>query len=262
MTKIRIFSDLHNEFNLFEVPHIKNEDSMVCVLAGDIGVATKEQTYVDFVTDVAKRHKHVIYIPGNHEYYKSSINRAFDKMKDGLKHIDNLSLFEYGSVQIDNTMFVCGTLWTDFKNADPIVMYNVGKLMNDYRVIRAGTKDDPYKRKFRPIDAMGIHKHHKKFIFDNIEQAKEKNLKVVCVTHHSPTELSVPKMFKDSNDILNSAYFSNLENDVLDHKPDVWIHGHMHEAKDYYLGDTRIICNPRGYPQEDTQFEVDKIIEV
>jgi len=27
----------------------------------------------------------------------------------------------------------------------------------------------------------------------------------------------------------------------------LWIHGHTHESFDYMVGDTRIVCNPRGY---------------
>ena len=27
----------------------------------------------------------------------------------------------------------------------------------------------------------------------------------------------------------------------------LWCHGHIHQSKDYMIGNTRIICNPRGY---------------
>ena len=44
---------------------------------------------------------------------------------------------------------------------------------------------------------------------------------------------------------------------------DIWIHGHIHTSSDYQIGKTRIICNPKGYPDEpDSGFEHDFIIEV
>ena len=28
------------------------------------------------------------------------------------------------------------------------------------------------------------------------------------------------------------------------------VHGHIHSQQDYMIGDTRVVCNPRGYPDE------------
>lgn len=33
-----------------------------------------------------------------------------------------------------------------------------------------------------------------------------------------------------------------------DTAPELWIHGHVHAKQDYRVGDTRVIANPRGYP--------------
>jgi predicted NBD/HSP70 family sugar kinase len=29
-----------------------------------------------------------------------------------------------------------------------------------------------------------------------------------------------------------------------------WVHGHTHSTHDYMIGNTRVLCNPRGYPRE------------
>jgi predicted phosphodiesterase len=36
---------------------------------------------------------------------------------------------------------------------------------------------------------------------------------------------------------------------MLHNRPQIrlWVHGHMHNASDYMLGTTRVVCNPRGY---------------
>jgi hypothetical protein len=41
------------------------------------------------------------------------------------------------------------------------------------------------------------------------------------------------------------------------------IHGHVHECKDYFTGSTRVISNPRGYPDEhNTDFAPDAVVAV
>jgi predicted phosphodiesterase len=47
---------------------------------------------------------------------------------------------------------------------------------------------------------------------------------------------------------MNGNFASRLDDLILDH-PEiaVWVHGHMHNPSDYQVGDTRVLCNPRGY---------------
>jgi Icc-related predicted phosphoesterase len=33
----------------------------------------------------------------------------------------------------------------------------------------------------------------------------------------------------------------------MERQPALWFHGHMHDAKDYNIGSTRVVINPRGY---------------
>ena len=48
----------------------------------------------------------------------------------------------------------------------------------------------------------------------------------------------------------------------------LWVHGHTHDSFDYKVnGHTRVVCNPRGYPQvlggwENEQFDVDKVVQI
>ena len=37
----------------------------------------------------------------------------------------------------------------------------------------------------------------------------------------------------------------------------LWLHGHTHSARDYVIGTTRVVCNPRGYPHEKWKPPVD-----
>ena len=49
---------------------------------------------------------------------------------------------------------------------------------------------------------------------------------------------------------LNGAFASDLERVIERHQPQLWIHGHVHDAVDTLLGETRVLANPRGYPGE------------
>lgn len=70
----------------------------------------------------------------------------------------------------------------------------------------------------------------------------------VVITHHAPSIKSIPEKFR--NDILSSAYASNLEDFIIEYKPNYWIHGHIHEPIEYKIGNTTVLCNPCGYINE------------
>ena len=61
---------------------------------------------------------------------------------------------------------------------------------------------------------------------------------------------------------LDASFASNLENLMLRGNINLWIHGHTHRAQDYYIGATRVLCNPRGYPEEDSGWNPALVVEV
>jgi Icc-related predicted phosphoesterase len=63
----------------------------------------------------------------------------------------------------------------------------------------------------------------------------------------APSFLSVNEKFKHDGK-SNGAYCSDLSDLILDNPNiKVWVHGHVHDTCDYKVGDTRVLCNPRGY---------------
>ena len=62
---------------------------------------------------------------------------------------------------------------------------------------------------------------------------------------------------------MNGAFVSNLDEFILDH-PQIalWSHGHTHHCFDYTVGDTRIVCNPLGYPGERSGFNPDCVVDI
>jgi Icc-related predicted phosphoesterase len=85
-------------------------------------------------------------------------------------------------------------------------------------------------------------------------------IKTVVVTHHLPHARSIPSRFHD--DLLNAAYASDLSDVIESGRPALWVHGHTHDSCDYQVGDTRIVCNPRGYDDENMRFDPALTVQV
>jgi Icc-related predicted phosphoesterase len=231
--KVQIISDLHQEFGITEL-NFTNAD--LVILAGDTNLGIKGIEWIKTkIKDIP-----VIYILGNHEYYKGSYPKTLNSIKETSKD-SNIIVLENEIYEANGIRFHGTTLWTDFSLFGNPVKY--GSLcqskMNDYKMIRR----DPSYSKMRTIDTFKIHEHSKKWLDKSLEESKA--FKNVVITHHAPSIKSIPDKFKE--DYLSAAYASNLESFVLRHEPEYWIHGHIHKPIKYEIGNTKIICNPHGY---------------
>lgn len=253
MQQILIMSDLHLEFKYFFIPEVENEKETIVILAGDIGLIKKEHTYRDFINNTCDRFKNVIWINGNHEFYGANFPTALTKLWNATLDHENLYVVDKETVVINGIAFVCATMWTNFDNNNVMTMEQAGFYMNDYKQIRTGPLSESWKRKLRPVDTLADHRLAVKYIFSEIVKQKESGKKVVVVTHHLPSFQSIAKEFR--GDSLNGAYASELFEDIMETQPDVWIHGHSHASMDYYIDETRIINNPRGYAPDDLNKE-------
>ena len=260
--KIRILSDLHLEFGNLDIPVTSDEKDTVCVLAGDIGVASKQHSYKLFIEEMSDRFLAVVYVLGNHEHYHGKFSTTYPKIDNELIEYDNVYLLEKEVAIIDGVAFVGATLWADYNHCNTMTIYDAGLWMNDHKCIRHGPPSAPWQRKFSPNDAISDHLNAKHFIFKEIETQSKAGRKVVVVTHHCPSFQSIPEMFKNSN--LNGAYASEFTGDIMDMKqqPVLWIHGHVHNSNDYMIDNTRVISNPRGYTPSDVNPNFNPIFDV
>ena len=248
--KIRVMSDLHNEFGTMEIPELEDDKDTVLILAGDIGLAKKAWTYKEFVEDASMRFKDIIMVMGNHEHYGSEFLRSKDKMLEILADVPNAHVLEKETKVIDGYAFIGATLWTGMNNHDILVMEQARMIMNDYAKIRHGSPSEPWKRKLRPSDTVQDHVSAVHYIFEEIEKQHADGNKVVVVTHHAPSYSSVHQAYV--GDPINGAYVSNLDDRLLDiQHPVLWVHGHTHYSFDYMMGKVNIVCNPRGYAPSD-----------
>lgn len=269
MPRISICSDVHIEFGQAIITNTENAD--VLVLAGDVCIAEdlkrhpedqdnlnkrtpdrlrSAMHYREFFRECARQFKHVIYIMGNHEHYDGEFDTSFGIVKDAVAKIaPNIHVMEDETITIDGVLFVCATMWTDMNKGDSLTAWHCSQNMTDYRIVRIAK--DGY-RKLRPADTVNVHRKSAQFFKIALENNRAgANLPVVCVTHHAPSSSSVSICYRGN--LLNGAYYSDLSDMILDN-PEIkyWFHGHTHAPFDYMIGDTRVICNPRGYYGEQT----------
>lgn len=151
--KLRIYSDIHNEFRKYEVkPRTGRENSLypyhfdiipkdddkdtVLVLAGDID--SNPYSLEEFLKAMARRFRHVVYVAGNHEYYDYPMSQVDGILKNLSNTTRNITVFDEDydePLMIDDVMFVGDTLWTDLQNCNPVAMQAVKRGMHDFRYI-------------------------------------------------------------------------------------------------------------------------------
>lgn len=247
--KIQIISDLHQEFGYSELSFDKAD---VVVFAGDVNLGIKGLHWIQSRIKI----KPVIYVLGNHEYYKSAYPKVLNKLK-ALAENTNIHVLEDSFIDFEDIRFHGCTLWTDFSIFGDPMEYGIicQSAMNDYKMI----KRDPSYSKMRTIDTYRIHQVSRKWL-DNSLDLSEKSKNIV-VTHHAPSLQSVSEQYKSHP--VTAAYASNMEEFILKHQPDFWIHGHIHTPCRYHIGQTEIICNPHGYIDEPYNgFDKELIIEI
>ncbi len=281
--RVAITSDVHLEFGHLELKNDNNAD--VLVLSGDICVAGKfGPDYDRFFQDASKQFKNVIYVMGNHEHYDGDFAKSESILRDALSRYENIHFLEKTCVKIDGVTFIGGTMWTDMNKEDSMTMWHVARRMNDFQIVRnsncmvtrtvpiykenplftedgknggkyaldekgyyieIGTKKKEDPSTLQPEHVVPEFRKMNEFIQSVIEG--KFNEKFVVCTHHAPSRLSTHPRYKHDT-LMNGAYSSELSEYILDHPQiKLWTHGHTHEDFDYMLGQTRIVCNPRGY---------------
>lgn len=259
--KFSLISDLHLEFADLELP-----GGEVLILAGDVceakhvkanydvndiinegrpaeGNFKRSDRYTRFFHEECSKYDRVIYVMGNHEHYGGRFDKTYDYLTSVLPK--NIELLEKSYTEIDDVIVIGATLWTNLNSGDPITAWTLKSGMNDYRVIQNYYKARGLYYKLTPETTHEDHIQAKEFIVDTAQ--KFANRPVLVVTHHSPSRLSTkPKYQQDYH--MNGAFSSNLENLILDN-PNIiaWHHGHTHDPFKYQIGDTWVLCNPRGY---------------
>lgn len=259
--KIAFASDLHQEFlrdreaaadpaTRFDLGSLPS-DVDVTVIAGDLDV-TLSASLRRIAQEIPDRE--CVYVSGNHDFYSNpaSPQTMAEILAEGRQLARELGIhfLENDSVEIGGCRFIGATLWTDMESvgrghrASKIAEARGRYGMTDYRAMKRWSTAHPGKRKpATPEQTIAMHSASRAYIERTL--AEPFAGPTVVISHHAPHPDSLDPRHAGK---LDYCYASNLSL-VLEgpDAPDLWLHGHIHQARDYQIGTTRIAANPRGY---------------
>ncbi len=253
--KAWIFSDLHIDVYPprtpkrdlgkpnFKLPEAPSHD--VVIIAGDI--CERLSKGVEWVMQSGIK-KDTIIVGGNHCFWRTSRDGELEKARKlaATSREPRIHILQDQTLVFNGVRFVGATLWTDYRlhgeHLQALCMLACGAKgdgIKDHKYIRLAEKG---YRRWYTSDALAEHERSRWYI----EQVLTESYygPTVVITHHAPTNKS-SLLSRDSRDLYSAGYASHL--DALVDRTDLWIHGHIHQAADYTIGDGRVICNPRGY---------------
>lgn len=244
--RIHLLSDLHNEFSAFTPERL---DCDVVILAGDIDLKARGVEWTKKAFSIP-----VLYVPGNHEFYGGHLTHTLQKLRAAQD--DRVRVLDRDEVILAGVRFLGATMWTDFAATDNphIAGFSAQNALNDFRQIRT----ENYRR-IRPADLIAQSVQTKDWLRTKL--AEPFAGPTVVITHHAPTLRSLQDNPHAGTHL--DAAFANRWDDLMGcDQVALWVHGHSHTAADYDVAGTRVVCNPRGYPGEETGFCPDLVIEV
>lgn len=208
--KLMLVSDLHLEF---ENKLLDVEDADVLVIAGDLCPWYHTDVLDAFFSTIKIP---VVYVPGNHEYYRGSINDTYGH--------SNVFILDNTFVEIDGVKFAGSTFWSS-------PSHNTFSQINDKWI--------------SGIDIWELHRKAISFFSESWDAD-------VIVTHFSPSMKSGAWQYDGSS--LNDYFMNDREDLVGMHNEVLWVHGHTHNSASYGINGVDIICNPKGYFKENNKY--------
>ena len=270
MPKIYYCSDLHIDYNIKYSYFQKDIDpGSYLVLAGDICGYHFPDIFISFFQAIQSKFKHIIYITGNHEYYKELLDDQ--PIRDLFKQIaaPNIHFLQNEFIEFpdDKLIFYGSTFWTA-GTGDMYQDKSVEYSLNDYNQIYV--IHSKMKFKITRHELINLHEAMKKQLytfFDHLQEDKDKydGYRKIIVTHHLPIyELIDPKyQYYDGN----SGFASKLLPELLEKDFDYWICGHTHSSnkKNFTLANGKVaqfLINPKGYDLENPKFQEYEFLEI
>lgn len=236
VSKIQYVSDLHLEFPknrefIKANPLLPSGD--ILILAGDIVPFAVMDKHQDFFSYLSDNFQMTYWIPGNHEYYYFD---AADKSGVLWEEIrTNVVLLNNAVVQFQDSKLIFSTLWSKISLAN---QWNVERGLSDFYVIKyKGNKltSEVYNQ---------LHEDSINFINQELQLGNQG--KTVVVTHHVPTFMNYPEIYKGSK--INEGFAVELFDTIEASAVDYWIYGHSHyNTADFNIGNTRMLTNQLGY---------------
>ena len=241
--KLQIISDLHSEF-MKKLPIIKPVAETL-VLAGDIG-KIGHPLWKPMIDYFSNNWKHVIYVPGNHEYYLNcNIGMCKRIYREFFENYPNVTWLDNDFIETTNAFFIGSTLWSKPSCIDEL---------NDFHNIKSNNQ------KLTLAGMTNMHQESLKFLEKTITEIgrKSDSKKCVIITHFPPTRRGT-----SDTKYINSPYrdyFANELSELNKERIDLWISGHTHYSYDFVRDGVRYYANQIGYPCELDNTDPDTVL--
>lgn len=154
MLRFQLISDIHGRFN--RVKWDEEADLVLC--AGDVS-----ENVVEGMKFLKTSPAPVIFIPGNHEFYKGNYLEKLDFLKESCEKSNGHITFADNEVfYIEDTRIISSTMWSNFNNFDPLLVSASEHRINDYNYIKTTGFFDRFPHLYN--DYLSIYENYKKDI--------------------------------------------------------------------------------------------------
>ena len=172
--------------------------------------------------------RHVLVVMGNHEYYGKATKQWLDfNMAAIFARYPNICWLDNQARTLDGVKFVGGSMWYPAGDGNNRAYE---RLISDCHQIA----DFDWAEKENAV-------------FNNVVNTHADEGTVV-VTHHLPHRIATPREFV--GDQTNRFFVSDQSYTMTARRPKLWLFGHTHQPFDGWYKNTRLACNPYGYPSE------------
>lgn len=233
--RIQYYSDLHLDYRGRAWRHKIEEipiDGDVLVVAGDLADGNFDH-YEGALRMLCNRFKHVVMVAGNHDFFRSTREKVLAFRDEMNTSIDNLHWLEDSIDVINGQRFLGCTLW--FRKQPGNSQY--APSMPDFHAIYGDEEYGQFREWVYEVNRESI-----EFLTANLRSTD------VVVTHHLPHRRSVDPKFASSQ--MNRFFLCEMRELIEERQPKLWVHGHAHTDAKYVMGNTWVVCNPWGYPNE------------
>ena len=282
--RIGFVSDLHLDAGAAQPLDCRALDLLI--VAGDLGSI---QTAVDYlcvlpIPVVVVLGNHDYWTGG-----RVPMDERFEQWRAAFEGT-NVHLLERTSLDWGSIRFLGATLWTDYGQLKPHLAASAQCIMNDFGEIAApqtvtheekkdldqlsrtlGT-DYPLDARMRELDRVQpehLALDHRKscaWFEKELTRAEREGKTVIAISHHAPSVESLRQYgFKASQlegaldeqsrirdeVVYRRASYASSTGLLQRHAPLIWVHGHLHKAFQYARFGSLVLCNPRGYADND-----------
>lgn len=280
MSRFLIWSDLHTEFDTFQVPvpacrsgatpgAPAREEIDAILLPGDLATAGRHVDLLLRIWDAWRLP--VLAVGGNHEPWGAESYQDFiiDEQSriEELRNLGaDIDVLRRKERVFEDFRVLGATLWTDFDlypDRVAAARMRAHEHKADYDEIRWRDAPEKQARKLRVEDIVAEHRRDFSFLMRAL--ARPHPQRTIVLTHHLPIEQAMSPKRRMDNDVSAAFYASNLWPIIGNFPFDFWAYGHNHEKNDVELegrfGVSKFLSNQRGYPWEETGFDMFRIFE-